>query len=73
MEKSCRKCAPKASPRSLFYFGKQPKTAIACKKFFLRYFGRGLSKTFKKVNFIFSLQPNPFQWTKLSKTKGAWN
>ena len=34
MEKSCRKCAPKASPRSPFNFAKQPKTAIACKKFF---------------------------------------
>ena len=34
MEKSYRKCATKASPRLLFYFGKQPKTAIACKKFF---------------------------------------
>ena len=34
MEKSCRRCAPKASPRTLFNFGKQPKTAIACKKFF---------------------------------------
>ena len=33
MEKSCRTCAPKASPRPL-YFGKQPKTAIAWKKFF---------------------------------------
>ena len=36
MEKSCRKCVPKASPRSLFDFGKQPKTAIACKKLFLK-------------------------------------
>ena len=26
MEKSCRKCAPKASPRPFFYSGKQPKT-----------------------------------------------
>ena len=34
MEKSWRKCAPKVSPRPLFYFAKQPKTAIACKKFF---------------------------------------
>ena len=34
--KSCRKWAPKASPRPLFYFGKQPKTAIACKKLFLK-------------------------------------
>ena len=37
MEKSCRKCAPNASPRSLFYFGKQLKTAIACTKFFLKF------------------------------------
>ena len=29
MEKSCSKCAPKASSRLLFYFGKQPKTATA--------------------------------------------
>ena len=36
MEKSCRKYAPKASLRPLFSFGKQPKTAIACKKFFLK-------------------------------------
>ena len=35
MEKSCRKYAG-ASPRLLFYFGKQPKTAIACKKLFLK-------------------------------------
>ena len=34
MEKPCRKCALKASPRPLFDFDKQPKTAIACKKFF---------------------------------------
>ena len=34
MEKSYRKCTPKASARPVFYFGKQPKTAIACKKFF---------------------------------------
>ena len=50
MKKSCRKCASKASPRSLFYFGKQPKTVIACKKFFKnRYSERGLLKTIKKV------------------------
>ena len=35
MKKSYRKYAPRASPRPL-YFGKQPKTAIACKKFFLK-------------------------------------
>ena len=36
MERSCRKCTPKASPRSLFDFAKKPKTAIACKNFFLK-------------------------------------
>ena len=62
MEESCRKFALKASPRPLFYFGKQPKSAIAYKKFFLRIrcFERGLSKTFEKVNFIFSFEPSPF-------------
>ena len=35
--KSCRKCVPNASPRPLFYFGKEPKTAIACKKLFLKW------------------------------------
>ena len=29
MDKSFRKCAPKASPRPLFYFGNQHETAIA--------------------------------------------
>ena len=36
----------------------------------VRYFERGLSKTPKKVNFIFSSETSPFQWRKLSKTKG---
>ena len=31
-----QKCAPKASPRPLIYFGKQPKTAIQYKKLFLK-------------------------------------
>ena len=34
MEKSCRKYALKASLRPIFYFGKQPKTAIACNRLF---------------------------------------
>ena len=52
MEKSCRKFTPNASPRPLFNFGKIPKTAIACKKFFLR-----LSKSTKNINFMFSFEP----------------
>ena len=35
----------------------------------IRYFERVLSKNLKKVNFIFSFEPNPFWWTKLSKAK----
>ena len=38
----------------------------------VRYF-EGLSKRYKKGNFIFSAEPSPFQQTKLSKTKGAWD
>ena len=34
MEKPCRNHEPNASPKPLFYFGKQPKKATACKKFF---------------------------------------
>ena len=34
MKKSYRKCAPKAIPGPPFNFGKEPKTAIAYKKFF---------------------------------------
>ena len=38
-----------------------------------RYFETGLSKSLKKRNFISSFKPSPFIWTRLSKTKGAWN
>ena len=41
--------------------------------FFSPFFERGLSKSLKKGNFVFSSEPSPFQWTKLSKTKGVWN
>ena len=34
------------------------------------YFVTGLSKSIKKVNFIFSFEPSPFYWAKLSKQKG---
>ena len=34
MEKSCRKYTAKASPITLYNFGKKPKIVIACKKFF---------------------------------------
>ena len=62
MEKSCKKCGPKASPRSLFYLGIKPKTTIACNKFSLnlRYFERGLSKTFKTLTLFFLLNSVSF-------------
>ena len=34
IEKPCRKCAAKPSPRPLYNFGKEPKTAITCKELF---------------------------------------
>ena len=60
MKKSCRKDALKASPRSLFNYDKLLKTIIACKKLFLKYFERRLSKILQKVNFIFSFKLSPF-------------
>ena len=38
-----------------------------------RYIERGLSKSLKMGNFIFSFEPSLFQQTKLSKTKGDRN
>ena len=57
MEKSCRKYATTASPRSLFNFGFHCMQEILLK---IMYFERGLSKSIKKVNFIFSFEPSPF-------------
>ena len=50
IEKSCRKCAAKASPRPLYNFGKESKTAICMQEIILkaRYFKRGFSKSLKK-------------------------
>ena len=39
----------------------------------IRYFEKGLSKSFKKSQLYFSSEPSPFSLTKLLKTKGAWN
>ena len=61
MEKSCRKCALKSSPRFLFSFGKYPNShcmqEVPLK---IRYFERGLSEDLKKVTFIFAFEPSPF-------------
>ena len=34
MVKSCRKCAPKASPRAFFNFGKNPKQPLHARNSF---------------------------------------
>ena len=74
MGKSCRKWTSKASLRPFFILVNNPKQPLHARNSFeTRYFERGLSKTLKKVNFIFSSKPSPFWCTKLSKTKGAWN
>ena len=39
----------------------------------IKYSERGLSKSLKKVKFIFSFELSPFEWTNFSKTKGVWN
>ena len=60
-EKSCRKCAPKASPRPLFDLVKDPNSNCVQEILLnIRYFETRLSKTRKKVNFIFSSEPSPF-------------
>ena len=61
MQKSCRKCAPKVRP--LFYFGKQPKTAIACKK-------GDYQKPLKKLTLFFLSNPVPFNGQSHKKQKG---
>ena len=37
----------------------------------IRYFERGLSKSLKKVNFIFSIEPSPFNEQSYLKQKGS--
>ena len=54
MEKSCRKCARIASPRPLINFGKSPKTAIACDKFYI--LKEGYQKALKKLTLLFRTQ-----------------
>ena len=71
MEKWCRKCAPKGSPRPFFYFYKQPKTAIACKKFFyqLRFLKEYYQKPLKKLTLFFLSNPVPSNGKSYKKTK----
>ena len=67
MEKASRKWAPKASPRPIFYFGKQHKTAIACKNFFKKW--GILKKPLKKLTLFCLLNPIPFNGHSYQKQK----
>ena len=52
MEKSCRKCAPKASLRSLLILLNNPKQPFIKENILkVRYFERGLSRSLKKTFF----------------------
>ena len=68
MEKSCRKCA--ASPRPLFYFGKQPKTAIACKEFLQKQdILEGIIKSLLKIKLYFFFPNQSLLIDKVIKNK----
>ena len=72
MEKSCKKCAPKASPSPfliLLYNLKQPLHAKILLK--LRYFERRLSKSLKKFTLFFLSNPVPFNGQGYQKQKGS--
>ena len=61
-------------PEPLLILVNNPKQPLHARNYFKRkIFERGLSKTLKKVNFIFSSEPSSFRRTKLSKTNEAWN
>ena len=53
MEKSCRNCAPKVSPRSLFNFAKYIKTDIACRKFFQKFWKMIIKEPLKSQLYFF--------------------
>ena len=67
----CRKCAPKASARLLFNFGKKTKKAIACKNLFLKQdiLKKDYQKTLKKFTLFFLLNPVPFDGQNYEKQK----
>ena len=55
MENSYRKSATKASPRLFLILVNNPKQPFHARNYFkIRHFERGLSKSLKKANFIFS-------------------
>ena len=70
MEKSYRKCAPKASPTPLFTFDKSLKTATACKKFKNKVFSKRITKKPLYSTLYFLVNPVPFNGQHYQKQKG---
>ena len=62
MEKVCKSCPPKASPRPIFNFGKEDKTANAYKKLFWKFdiLKEDYRKIFKLLTSFFPLHAVPF-------------
>ena len=62
MENSCRKCAPKASPRPLFNFGKKIQSSYCLREILLkiRCFEEDYQKVLKNLTLFFSFEPSPF-------------
>ena len=61
MEKSCRKCVTKASPKPLFYFGiAQNNHCMQEILLKIRYYGRGYQKALRKLTLFFLTNPVPF-------------
>ena len=69
MGKSCRKCVQKASPRPFLTLvnNSHCMQKIRLK---IRYFERGLAKTFKKLTLFFLSNPVPFNGQSYQKQKG---
>ena len=59
MGKSCRKCATKASPEPLFYFGLYTQNNHCMQEILLkiRYYRRGYRKALKKLILFFLANP----------------
>ena len=71
MKKSCRKCAPNASPRPLLNFGKSSKTAFVYKKFFQKnILKEDYQEVLKKWTLFFLSNPLPLKGQSYQKQRG---
>ena len=71
MEKSCRKCAPKASPRSLFNVGYNPNQPLhTINSFKNKILKEDYHQTSKKLTLFFILNPVLYNGQSYQKQKG---